>query len=40
MALHDEVYLVREQAITILGRLSTRNPALVMPALRKTLIQV
>ena len=40
IALHDEVFATREAAITIIGRLAHRNPAYVMPALRKTLIQL
>jgi len=40
LALNDEVFAVREQAITLLGRLSSQNPALILPALRKSLIQL
>lgn len=40
LALNDEVFDIRELAITIIGRLTIRNPAYVMPALRKTLIQL
>jgi FKBP12-rapamycin complex-associated protein len=40
MALNDEVFQVRELAITVIGRLTIRNPAYVMPSLRKTLIQL
>ena len=40
MALNDEVYEIRELAICMIGRLSSKNPAYVMPSLRKTLIQV
>jgi FKBP12-rapamycin complex-associated protein len=40
LALNDEVFEVRELAITVIGRLTTRNPAYVMPSLRKTLIQL
>lgn len=40
VALNDEVFEIREIAICIIGRLSSRNPAYVMPSLRKTLIQV
>jgi FKBP12-rapamycin complex-associated protein len=39
-ALNDEVYEVRELAMTIIGRLVVRNPAYVMPSLRKTLIEL
>eukprot|EP00742_Colponemidia_sp_Colp-10_P007030 GILJ01007544.1.p1 GENE.GILJ01007544.1~~GILJ01007544.1.p1 ORF type:complete len:2402 (-),score=355.14 GILJ01007544.1:281-6541(-) len=40
IALNDEIFEVRETAITIIGRLSAHNPAYVMPSLRKTLIQL
>ena len=40
MALNDEVFEVRELAITVIGRLTIRNPAYVMPSLRKTLLQL
>ncbi|CAG8608891.1 7808_t:CDS:10, partial [Acaulospora colombiana] len=40
MALNDEVYDVRYKAIEIIGRVGYYNPAHVMPALRKTLIQL
>jgi FKBP12-rapamycin complex-associated protein len=40
IALNDEVFAIREYAITIIGRLSVHNPAYVMPSLRKTLIQL
>ncbi|CAG0893117.1 unnamed protein product [Cyprideis torosa] len=40
MAKHDQVFEIREHALCALGRLSTRNPALVMPKLRITLIQL
>ncbi|KAI8981018.1 armadillo-type protein [Pilobolus umbonatus] len=40
IALNDEVFAIREIAITIIGRLTTFNPAYVMPSLRKTLIQL
>ncbi|RKF83441.1 Serine/threonine-protein kinase tor2 [Golovinomyces cichoracearum] len=39
-ALHDEVFAVRETAITIIGRLTHVNPAYVIPSLRKVLIQM
>ncbi|OQV15683.1 Target of rapamycin [Hypsibius exemplaris] len=39
-ALNDEVFEVREIAMQILGRLSSLNPAYVMPILRKVLIQL
>lgn len=40
IALNDEEFLVREVAITIIGRLAQHNPAYVMPSLRKALIQL
>ncbi|KAJ5074525.1 serine/threonine-protein kinase mtor [Anaeramoeba ignava] len=40
VALNDEMFEIRELAITIIGRLSERNPSDVMPTLRKTLIQL
>lgn len=40
LALNDEVFAIREAAITIIGRLTLHNPAYVMPSLRKTLIQL
>lgn len=40
LALNDEVFGVREAAISIIGRLTEVNPAYVMPSLRKTLIQL
>lgn len=39
-ALSDEVFEIREHAITILGRLSAINPAYVHPLLRKALLKV
>ncbi len=40
VALNDEVFEIRELAICMIGRLSSKNPAYVMPSLRKVLIQV
>ncbi|KAL3862460.1 hypothetical protein ACJMK2_008424 [Sinanodonta woodiana] len=40
VALNDEVFEIRELAICMIGRLSCKNPAYVMPSLRKTLIQI
>lgn len=40
LVLNDENFGVRELAITVIGRLTVRNPAYVMPSLRKTLIQL
>ncbi|KAG6014979.1 hypothetical protein E4U54_004504, partial [Claviceps lovelessii] len=39
-ALNDEVFAIREIAISIVGRLARFNPAYVIPSLRKTLIQM
>jgi len=39
-ALNDEVYAIREVAISIIGRLTHVNPAYVVPSLRKQLIQM
>ncbi|RDA95477.1 hypothetical protein CP533_5392 [Ophiocordyceps camponoti-saundersi (nom. inval.)] len=39
-ALNDEVFPIREVAISIIGRLAKFNPAYVIPSLRKTLIQM
>jgi serine/threonine-protein kinase mTOR len=40
LAVNDEVFAVREAAITIIGRLSTENPAYVFPPLRKLLVNL
>ena len=39
VAMNDEVFDIRELAVSTIGRLSMLNPAYVMPSLRKTLIQ-
>ncbi|KAL6517525.1 hypothetical protein OROMI_033226 [Orobanche minor] len=39
-ALNDEDFEVREMAISVAGRLSEKNPAYVLPALRRHLIQL
>ncbi|XP_038681159.1 serine/threonine-protein kinase TOR isoform X1 [Tripterygium wilfordii] len=39
-ALNDEDFEVREYAISLAGRLSEKNPAYVLPALRRHLIQL
>ncbi|XP_061354471.1 serine/threonine-protein kinase TOR isoform X2 [Gastrolobium bilobum] len=39
-ALNDEHFDVREYAISVAGRLSEKNPAYVLPALRRHLIQL
>lgn len=38
--LQDENYGVREAVLALVGRLAPRNPALIMPALRRTLVHV
>ena len=40
VALNDEIFTIRELCIELLGRLSSRNPAVIMPVLRKQLIQL
>ncbi|RHY28067.1 hypothetical protein DYB32_006287 [Aphanomyces invadans] len=40
IALNDEVLEIRASAMTILGRLSIKNPSTVMPTLRQTLVQL
>ncbi|KAL2355347.1 TOR1 phosphatidylinositol 3-kinase [Cryomyces antarcticus] len=40
LALNDEVFVVREAAMSIIGRLTSVNPAYVFPSLRKVLIQL
>ncbi|XP_026390069.1 serine/threonine-protein kinase TOR-like [Papaver somniferum] len=40
VALNDEDFVVREYAISLAGRLSEKNPAYVLPALRRHLIQL
>jgi FKBP12-rapamycin complex-associated protein len=40
LALNDEVFTIREAAMTIIGRLTNVNPAYVFPSLRKVLIQL
>ncbi|KAG8279049.1 hypothetical protein J6590_008067 [Homalodisca vitripennis] len=39
VAMNDEAFEIREMALCTIGRLSSLNPAYVMPSLRKTLIQ-
>lgn len=39
VAMQDEVFEIREVALFVYGRLSTKNPAYVIPSLRKILIQ-
>ena len=40
IALNDEIFEIRETAMSMLGRLSLRSPSYVMPALRQTLVQL
>ena len=40
IALNDEVFENRVQAVGLIGRLAKHNPAYVMPSLRKALIQL
>ncbi|KAF2178863.1 hypothetical protein K469DRAFT_731449 [Zopfia rhizophila CBS 207.26] len=40
LALNDEVFMIREAAMSIIGRLTTVNPAYVFPSLRKVLLQL
>lgn len=40
IALNDEMFEIRELSLSTIGRLSSVNPAYVMPSLRKVLIQV
>jgi FKBP12-rapamycin complex-associated protein len=40
LALNDEVFAIREAAMSIIGRLTKVNPAYVFPSLRKVLLQL
>lgn len=40
VAFNDEIFEIREQSLQIICRLGTRNPAHVMPSLRKVMIQL
>lgn len=40
MCLNDEVFAIQQAAVVCIGRLSTINPAYIVPLLRKTLIQL
>ncbi|PRT55035.1 Serine/threonine-protein kinase TOR2 [Wickerhamiella sorbophila] len=40
MAMNDELFAIRQVAVSILGRLSKINPAYVIPTLRKTMIEL
>lgn len=37
--LHDENYQIQEQSVILLGQLSILNPALVMPKLRRIILE-
>jgi len=39
-AMNDEAFEIRELAFSTTGRLASRNPAYVLPSLRKTLTQL
>jgi serine/threonine-protein kinase mTOR len=39
-ALNDEVFRIRELAVITLGRQAKRNPAYILPSLRKVLLKV
>ncbi|KAH8263388.1 hypothetical protein KR044_008014 [Drosophila immigrans] len=40
ITLHDEIFEIRELAMVTIGRLSSMNPAYVMPKLRTTMIEL
>lgn len=40
MALNDEAFLIQIEVMKIIGRLSSINPAYIIPCLRKTLLQL
>ncbi|KAH8412631.1 hypothetical protein KR009_003909 [Drosophila setifemur] len=40
ITLHDEIFEIREMAMVTIGRLSSMNPAYVMPKLRTTMIEL
>eukprot|EP00794_Sanderia_malayensis_P007416 gene7416-8236_t len=40
VALNDEEFSIRELSLSTIGRLSSYNPAYILPSLRKTLIQI
>ncbi|KAL9903155.1 serine/threonine-protein kinase Tor [Glossina fuscipes fuscipes] len=40
ITLNDEIFEIRELAMVTIGRLSTMNPAYVMPKLRKVMVQL
>lgn len=40
MALNDEIFAIQMEAMRIIGRLTTVNPAYVVPSLRKTLLEL
>ncbi|TYZ64094.1 hypothetical protein PybrP1_009121 [[Pythium] brassicae (nom. inval.)] len=40
IALNDEVFEIRQKAMSMLGRLTHHNPSTVLPSLRQTLVQL
>ncbi|KAF1328387.1 Phosphatidylinositol kinase, partial [Globisporangium splendens] len=40
IALNDEVFEIRQKAMSMLGRLTHHNPSAVLPSLRQTLVQL
>lgn len=40
IALNDEVFEIRQTAMSMLGRLTHHNPSVVLPSLRQTLVQL
>ncbi|KAJ8107642.1 hypothetical protein OPT61_g8723 [Boeremia exigua] len=40
LALNDEIFVIRQAAMSIIGRLTAVNPAYVFPSLRKVLLQL
>ncbi|GLD98608.1 hypothetical protein PINS_up007325 [Pythium insidiosum] len=40
IALNDEIFEIRQTAMSMLGRLTHHNPAMVLPSLRQTLVQL
>ncbi|CCE63837.1 hypothetical protein TPHA_0F03570 [Tetrapisispora phaffii CBS 4417] len=40
MALNDEVFVIQMEALKIIGRLTSVNPAYIIPSLRKTLLEL
>lgn len=40
ISLHDEVFEIRQRAMSTLGRLAHHNPSVILPSLRQTLVQL